>query len=200
MPAKTCLEFGSVWNLASQGVCPALVLTTTTPDVRLPYSTEGIPRITSIDSIFPALTVRRSTPLPAVVCSLIPSLCMPELAPNLLGDTTCRFDSLLKGVPSTTTKVPKALLSSSSISRMCACPRLFKFGFSIRLPGTSCNKSFRLLGCTWRMASSPISDLEPICSCRAVTVTFLRLRLSSLSVTSNLVFEDWICTVPVTVS
>ena len=99
-------------TLASKGVTPDFVLMITAPDVKFPYSTEGIPRITSTDSILSGEIVRKSVPCPLVDCELI------KLAPDLAVDKVCKFASLDNGAPFTTTAVPNALLLFEEISRI----------------------------------------------------------------------------------
>ncbi|MPN13871.1 hypothetical protein SDC9_161197 [bioreactor metagenome] len=53
---------GSVLNRTVSGSFPALDFMITAPEVRSPYSTEGIPRITSMDSMLSVEIVLISKP------------------------------------------------------------------------------------------------------------------------------------------
>ena len=152
----------------------------TTPEVRLPYSTDGMPRITSIDSTLSGDTERRSTPFPAVVWSLMPFCDWFEALPASDGERACRLPSFESGAPSTITAAPKALLALEPISRMAAWPTPFRLGLTDRLPGSNWNMSPMLMGWMWRMASSPIFDVEPAPVGCAVTTTSSSPRLSGV--------------------
>ncbi len=178
-PNDKSLEFGSTLTKTSHGVAPALVFIITAPDVRFPYSTEGIPRTTSIDSILSGEIWRKSTPRPDVVWSFIVFVCTDELLPERAVENTCIFASFDNGEPSTTTAVPSELFefSPASISRIEACPAFVRSGFLVTAPGKSCSMSSTLLACKCCIADCPISDDEPILPSLAVTTTSFKARL-----------------------
>ena len=113
----------------SRGVAPDFVLMTTTPEVRFPYSAEGMPRITSTDSILSGEMERKSVPRPLVVWSFIEFIFCDELAPEAAVENACMLASFDTGAPSMMIAVPKALFASLDISRIFACATELISGF-----------------------------------------------------------------------
>ena len=71
----------------------------TAPDVRSPYSTEGIPLITSTDSILSVEIVLISAPEPVL-----------PISPFMADARSCRLALFESGEPSTRTAVPKLFI------------------------------------------------------------------------------------------
>ena len=161
------------------------------PDVRLPYSTEGIPRIISIDSTLSGDMVRRSSPIPVDDCperSLMPLRAVLEVI------SVASFD---RGAPSRTIAAPMELFSSFLIlllsmeptSLMLACPMSFTLVLWVTEPGVSCSMSSMLLGCRCCSAVWSMTDEEPMACCLAVTVTSAKERLEACSLMLKLVIS-----------
>ena len=148
-PKVTCFILGSVFSFTSKGVYPVFVFISTAPEVRSPKVTDGIPRMTSTDSIWSVAICRRSMPEPTAVL---------KLSPDLEVEKVCMLASLETGAPSTIIAAPIALLSSCPISRIeIRCADL-RSGLAEILPGISCITSARLVGCTCSMAAFPMID------------------------------------------
>ena len=149
--------FSLVLKRKRNGSRPAFELIMTAPEVKSPYSTEGIPRITSMDSILSVEIARTSTP-PAG--EDVPPKAVP--APVIAGLTVCRLALLETGAPSRIIRVPKLfiLAASSSPSVTPGMPEAFseiirrfnweaypRFGLVANPPGNNCITSPRLVAC-----------------------------------------------------
>ncbi len=176
-PAYTCFRRGSAFRRTCQGATPDRVFTITAPEVRSPYTAEGIPRITSTDSILSVAICRASRPEPAVDSPAVPMVDVFR---------TCRLASLDRVTPSMMTAVPNAFALLDPISLIVNWFTRFKPGFSVRFPGISCIISLRLDGCTWSRACFSIREEEfrPPPSF-AVTTTSSNLRLASAICSSS---------------
>ena len=154
---------------ACQGVTPTLEWTTTRPEVRSPYSADGMPRMTSTSSMLSADTCRRSVPAKAV----------PEKVPWL---TSPLFDI---GTPSTTMLVPKAMVELFCSVRSCRPCCWVRSGRSMSCPGMSCMTSASDVACRWSMAWRPMTLLveAPLSRVLAVTVTSFSASDDSVSTT-----------------
>ena len=75
----------------------------TSPDERLPYSAEGMPRTISTLSMLSVEMVRMSTPRLVVMV-----LAAGEVASLTVSPSLCRPASVLMGAPSTRNSVPSA--------------------------------------------------------------------------------------------
>ena len=145
----------------------------TTPLVRFPYSTDGIPRITSMLSMSSVLMVRISTPRLVISIPSNPSFCI-----------YCMLASVFIGAPSTTNRVPSELVEycelfvfcplepSEPVSRRDMELPWVSDGVCEMPPGRSSIRSPMLVGCKWLIASRPMVDTEPIFfDSEAVTTT-----------------------------
>lgn len=132
----------------------------TRPEVRSPYSAEGMPRTTSTLSMSSALICLRSVPVNAVA---LKGPCV--IAPLLL-----------MGMPSTMILEPKALVLLFTSVRNCRLEWLVRSVFLMICPGNSCMTSASDEACRWSMAWRPIWLLVPIAFCLAVTTTSLSER------------------------
>ena len=131
----------------------------TAPDVRSPYCTDGMPLITSIDSMLSVEMERTSTPefgtepalnvdVPAIVVE-VPF--MAELMPSMLALLDTGEPSMIMAVPRLFMSLPAAVRRL----RLCALDRL---GFEMLTPGSNCMTSPSELVRAWSMAWRDIVD------------------------------------------
>jgi len=163
-----------VLNLIFKGVYPALRLTRTVPEVRFPYLALGTPVITSTLSILEVGMFLKSTPELAV--DFTPAV-------ELAGFSACILASLLIGIPSIKTDVPKELTLDppSSAERSWICWLLVKSGAVTLLPGSKDTMSDKEKVWTCLIASVPMCVLlvPSLLSRRfAVTTTSFTDRLA----------------------
>ena len=100
--------FGLVLTRMVSGDFPAFDFTSTAPDVRSPYSAEGMPLMTSMDSILSVESVLTSVPLAGV-----PERLESSAFPFTTGLSVWRFALLETGAPSTMTEVPRLFITEA---------------------------------------------------------------------------------------
>ena len=102
---------GLAFALTRSGSRPAFVLIITAPEVRSPYSTEGIPRTICIDSIFSVEILRTSVP-PAGEAPQAneAGVSVPLNTVGLIADRLALFEM---GAPSRIIAVPIAFIGAS---------------------------------------------------------------------------------------
>ena len=166
--AETCFMFGLVESVTVYGVLPFLVLIFTTPDVMSPYSTDGTPVMTSIDSTFvDAMLLTEAPETPAVVFVKEAKLPLFE-----------------RRTPSTSTAVPKDTFPASpEPERMLNVWFVRRSGLRVAPPGSRLDTSATFSIWIWSRAALSIVLLVVallLLSC-AVTTTLSRVRLSSAS-------------------
>ena len=97
VPAEKAYTFLFVFAFTRKGSRPALELMITAPEVKSPYSTEGIPRMTSTDSMLSVEMLRISKPpagdAPPPIGDTYPS-------PRAVAFMDCKLALLDKGAPS----------------------------------------------------------------------------------------------------
>ena len=151
MPIEPIYTFGLALAVMRRGSRPALEFIITAPDVRSPCSTEGMPRITSIDSILSVETVRMSIP---VVAETPPPVAV--VLPAMVGFMVDRLALLDSGAPSRIIAVPSEFIEPEP--RMLAVLAALRFGSVDNCPGNSDMTSLRLVACMWSMAVRPMID------------------------------------------
>ena len=158
--ADTCLVLGFEENVTMYGVLPFLVDIFTIPEPTSPYSTEGIPEITSIDSTLLVDKLLVVTPFVSEKLALLESL-----------------------APSTSTAVPNEGLPASFAEPVLMEKRFLsvKSGFPVVPPGRSPEISETFNICTWsKVVLSIVLAVDALFSFSfAVTTTVLSVRLSS---------------------
>ena len=164
-PAEKSLLTWSALKRAVRGEALDFRLMFTSPPVRLPYSTEGIPRMISTLSMLSVGRVRMSTPFET-----------DSLSAWLVPCRYCRLASVFIAMPSTTNPTPNEAIASlvlpaSRILIRLALPILGSTDFP---PGSSSSRSVKLVGCRCSMALRSIFDalVSPFDSEAVMTTSF----------------------------
>ena len=167
--AETCLLLGFVDIVMMYGVFPFRVLIFTMPEDMSPYSTEGTPVMTSMDSTF----------VEAMLLVLTP------LAPELLLENALNEALLESLIPSTSTAVPNEALPLSPIllspARMLNCWSPSNDGLMVRPPGRRLLTSVRFIiwMCSRAVLSIILFVVAELSFSFAVITTPSSARLSS---------------------
>ena len=184
--------FGLVLNLIMSGDLPALDFTSTAPDVRSPYSADGMPLMTSMDSMLSVESDLTSMPRAGVP----ERLSSPEL-PLTTGLSVWRLALLDIGAPSTMTAVPRLFITDAELAvspgtigravRMVMDCELDRSGFVIATPGSNAMASANELVCMWSIACLEMLEavLLPALLPVATTTTSLNLKDVSFSAILN---------------
>ncbi len=169
-------------NLTLRGSLPAFELMITAPDVRSPYSAEGIPLITSTLSTLSKDTFLRSIP-PLILATPEGSV----VAPLAVDDSLCRFALLDRGEPSIIMAVPRLFMLPPDKDLIVTVFALLKLGFSMLTPGSNCITSLMVLACRWSIACLLILEAVelPAWLLLAETIISSNLKLASFILNSK---------------